>query len=188
MGSRESKRLLKKIILKTGINSNKDESKSTKYFGNVKLDFSHTGNAFFSTVINGSEVVVLWSNYNRFENKIHICWEFVDKYVEIVEIIKKAIVESLLKQKGTAHSYFKTIFEKCFDEEDRMDLFNGKDFDELNVITFIENYFYPHMNFKIEHGIISIDFEFYWTIGDPILITKMDMELNIKGFEINYGS
>jgi len=164
------------------------EPKTTKYFGIVVPTCYVSGNVNFEATINGHSVIISISNYNRMENKINICWEIIDKYIEFAEIAKKAIIESLFRQKGTACHYFKTIFQEYLNDEQRIVWFSEVNFDELNIIKFIEENNYPDLSFDIEDGILFISLEYMDTGFIPSLIVKMDKELNIIDFEIDYGS
>jgi hypothetical protein len=95
------------------------EKHATKYFGEVELAIDEDGSwADFDTIYNGQEITVSLSDYGIYKDKIKVCWEIIDKYVEINEIAKKAIIENFPQKNGMVNFYFKCHFdEDMLDEE-----------------------------------------------------------------------
>jgi hypothetical protein len=78
----------------------KMEKHTTKYFGEVELFINEDGSwADFDTIYNEQEITVSLSDYGIYEDKIKVCWEIIDKYVEIDEISKKAIIKKFSHEK-----------------------------------------------------------------------------------------
>ena len=158
---------------------------STKYFGEVELSIEEGGAwADFDTAYNDQEITVSFSDYNIYGDKIKICWEIIDKYVELNEIAMKAIIESFPKKNGTVNYYFKCHFEDMLEDEELLEIFDVKSFKKLDIERTVKKLGYPDLIFAIKDGEItfSADYMVSKEYSDEILLVKMDKELNVIGF------
>ena len=158
---------------------------STKHFGEVELSIEEGGVwADFDTVYNEQEITVSFSDYNIYGDKIKICWEIIDKYVELNEIAKKAIIENFPKKNGIVNYYFKCHFEDMLEDEELLEIFDVKIFEELDIEKTVEKMEYPDLIFYIKDGKINftVDYMVAKDYSDEILLVIMDEELNVLGF------
>ncbi|MDR2689978.1 MAG: DUF2004 domain-containing protein [Azoarcus sp.] len=162
------------------------EKHTTKYFGEIELAIDEDGGwAEFDIIFNGHEITVSLSDYGNYADKTKVCWEIIDKYVEIHEITEKAIIENFPKKDGTVNFYFGYHFNNdAMDEETLLEVFGVKNFEELDIKTAVEKMGYPDLLFGIDEGKInfSVDYMVSKEHSDEILCVKMDEELNIIGF------
>jgi hypothetical protein len=157
---------------------------TTKYFGEVEVDIDGSW-AEFDTTYDGQEITVSLSDYGIYGDKTKVCWEIIDKYVEINEIAKKAIIENFPEKNGTVNFYFKCHFdENILDEETLFEVFGVKKFKELDIKTTVEKMAYPDLLFGIDDGKISfsVDYMVAREYSDEILCVKIDEELHVTGF------
>jgi hypothetical protein len=164
----------------------KIEKHITKYFGEIELTIDKNGSwADFDTTYDGQEVTVSLSDYGIYGDKLKVCWEIIDKYVEINEMAKKAIIENFPKKNGAVNFCFKCHFdEDMMDEETLLEVFGVKKFKDLDIKTTVEKMDYPNLLFGIDKGKItfSVDYKVSKEHSDEILCVKIDEKLNITGF------
>jgi hypothetical protein len=157
----------------------------TKHFGEVELSIEEDGSwADFDTMYNGQEITVSFSDYSIYGDKIKICWGIIDKYVEINEIAKKAIIENFPRKNGIVNYYFKCHFEDMLEDEELLEIFDVKSFKKLDIEKTVEKMGYPDLIFAIKDGEItfSADYMVSKEYSDEILLVTMDKELNVIGF------
>ena len=158
---------------------------STKHFGEIELSIEEDGSwADFDTIYKGQEITVSFSEYSLFGDKITMCWEIIDKYVQINEISKKAIIENFPQKNGIVNYYFKCHFEDMLEDEELMEVFGVKSIKKLDIEKAVERMEYPDLIFYIKNGEInfSVDYMVTKEYSDEILLVIMDKELNVIGF------
>jgi len=156
----------------------------TKYFGNIVID--ETGE-FESIDLKYKDKEIRISLYkcNVYGNKLKNCLEIIDKYIEINEIAKKAILENYSKNK-IIEDYFRDHFEDySFEEEKIVEIFGVNTFSDFNAKKTIEELEYPNLLFSMEENNeikISVDYQVSKKYSDEILCVKIDEKLNIIEF------
>lgn len=153
----------------------------TKYFGEIELSIEEDRSwADFDATYNGQEITVSFSDYNLYGDKLELCREIVDKYVEINEMAKKAILENF-NDNETVKYYFECHFD-IFAEEEIIKIFGSKD--KLDIKKTVERLAYPDLLFGIDDAGInfSVDYKVSKEYSDEILCVKMDEKLNITDF------
>jgi hypothetical protein len=159
------------------------EKRTTKYFGEVELTIDEDGSwADFDTVYNGQAITVSLSDYGIYEDKVKICWEIIDKYVEINEVAKKGIAENFPGNE-TINFYFECHFD-ILEEEKILKIFGIKTFDKFDINKTVKNLEYPNLLFGIDEGEItfSVDYMVSKEYSDEILCVKMNEKLEITDF------
>jgi hypothetical protein len=162
------------------------EIHTTKYFGEVELFIDEDGSdADFNTTYKGQEIFVSFSKYDKYGDKMKLCWEIIDKYAEINEIAKKAIIENFPNKNGTVNYYFKYHFNKgMLGEKTLLNMFGVKEFKDLDIKTTVEKLDYPNLFFLIYRDEITFSATYmvskFYT--EEILCVKFDEELNVIGF------
>jgi hypothetical protein len=153
---------------------------ATKYFGEVVItvDNEH-GNA--DVKYNDQEINIFLSDYNNYGDKVKICLEIIDKYVEINDIAKKAILENFAENE-TVKYYFECHFDIL--EEELMEIFNTSNFKDMDINKVVEKLDYPNLLFSIDDDEmhVSVDYMVSKKYSDEILCVRMDEKLNITGF------
>jgi len=156
----------------------------TKYFGNIVID--ETGE-FESIDLKYKDKEIRISLYkcNVYGNKLKNCLEMIDKYIEINEIAKKAILENYSKNK-IIEDYFRDHFEDySFEEEKIVEIFGVNTFNNFNAKKTIEELEYPNLLFSMEENNeikISVDYQVSKKYSDEILCVKINEKLNIIEF------
>ena len=156
---------------------------TTKHFGIIVLDETSD---FESIVVKykDKEIRISLYEYNKYGDKTKVCLDIMDKYIEINEIAKKAIIENFPKNE-TIKYYFDCHFDIFEDDKIVEKIFGVKTFDEFNIKKTVENLDYPNLLFGIgENGEInfSVDYKVSKEYSDEILCVKMDEKLNIIDF------
>jgi hypothetical protein len=157
---------------------------TTKYFGEVELLLDEAPVwADFDTTYDGQDITVSFSDYGLYGDKIKLCWEIIDKYIEINEIAKKEIIECFNKNENIQY-YFKCHFEDMLEEDELIEVFGVNNFDEINIKDVVEKMEYPNLLFGIKDGLIniSVDYMVAKEYSDEILCVRMDEELNVTDF------
>jgi hypothetical protein len=152
---------------------------ATKYFG--KIDIGGQGNTI---LYDDQEIRISLSDCSLYGDKVKVCLEIMDKYVEINEIAKNAILENFPKNKIIL-GYFKDHFEDYgFTEEQIMEIFGVNNFEEMDIKNIVEQLEYPNLLFSMENDEIevSVDYMVSKKYSDEILCVKMDKQLNITDF------
>jgi hypothetical protein len=155
---------------------------TTKYFGEITFD--ETDITFVSTDVKyeGREINISLSDFNIYGDKLKICLEIIDKYIEINGIAKKAIIDNFSKN-GMVNYYFECHFESL-EEEKLIEIFGVKDFKKMDLKTVIEKMDYPNLLFGINNGelIASVDYMVSKEYSDEILCVKINEKLNVIDF------
>jgi hypothetical protein len=155
----------------------------TKHFGEIELSIEQDGSfADFDTMHNGQEITVSLSDYKLYGDKLKLCWEIIDKYIEINEIAKNAIIEYFDKNENIKY-YFECHFD-ILDEEELIEVFGVKSFKKLDIKKVVEKMEYPNLLFGIKNGVIdfSVDYMVSKEYSDEILCVRMDEKLNVTDF------
>ena len=172
-------------------------SKKTKYFGDLEfyVEYDHVGDDWVSihTSLNDQRVFIHIPNYNNLGKNHNLCWEIIDKYLEINEIAKKIIVNKFAEKNGKANYYFKEFFEeriKLSDREKIINVFGINDLEMFDIDEFIKKINYPDLCFYVEKSIMTISIEYTilenYPQEDVIICVLMNEKLEVTGFEIEY--
>jgi hypothetical protein len=183
------------------------ETRTTKYFGVVELKYGNNGyganHIFIYTDFKDQKISIYIEECDLYGDKLALVWEWVDKYIEIHEIAKKAIIENFPKKKSVVHKFFKEHFKDDFYfakneyyreyyKKHLVEKYGITDFEKIDITTFVEKMDYPSLYFDIEDGIITIVLDYYiYENGhdlDVKLNVLLDEKLNVKDFEIDWGS
>jgi len=153
----------------------------TKYFGKIIIE-NYGGHGASNLKCDNHEIRIFLADFDTYGTKVKTCLEILDKYLEINEIAKKAILENF-----TENEIIKYYFECHFDvlEKDKlMEIFGIVNFQEMDMKSVVEKLEYPNLLFSIENNKInvSIDYMVSEKYSDEILCVKMDEKLNITGF------
>jgi hypothetical protein len=156
---------------------------TTKYFGKVSIDDT---SEFESVEANykGTEIRLSFHKCNIYGNKIKLCFEMLDKYIEINEVAKKAIVENFPKDDEVKY-YFECHFD-MWEEKTIIEIFGVKEFIKIDIKNIVENLKYPNFLFGIDNNKIklSVDYMISKEYSDEILCVKMDEDLNVINFSV----
>jgi hypothetical protein len=154
---------------------------STKYFGEIVVteDNGH-GNA--DVLYDNQEINIFLNDYNLYGDKVAVCLGILDKYVEINEIAKNAIVENFIENE-TVNYYFECHFD-ILEEEHLLEIFGVNSFEEMDIKSIVEKLEYPNLLFSIANNEIevSVDYMVSKEYSDEILCVRMNETLNITGF------
>jgi len=154
---------------------------NTKYFGKIIIN-EQSGHGDTDVKYNNQEIGIFFSDYSIYGDKIKIVLKIIDKYLEINEIAKNAILENFNRNELLKY-YFECHFD-VLEEEKLMEIFHGNDFEKLDIKNTVEKLNYPDLLFSIENNkiIVSIDYMVSKKYSDEILCVKMDENLNIIDF------
>lgn len=160
-------------------------AKTTKYFG--KVSFNQWGG--FDGKLNGQKVRISIAGCNGdFEDKLLFFWMVVDKYVEIYENTKLAIIEKYDSEEGSRIRYF---FHELFGYKPKRELrevFGVTDFEDFDIKTFVGKMKYPDMTLHYGYygngldiyvSYIPSDLENWY---DKTLLVVLDKNLNVESF------
>jgi hypothetical protein len=181
--------------------------KKTKYFGEVELKYGNNsyGNnhIFIYTDFKDQKISIYIENHDKFGDKRALVWELVDKYIEIHESAKKAIIENFPQKKSVVHTFFKKHFDDDFYfaqseiyhkyyKKLLIEKYGVTDFKKIDITSFIEKMYYPDLSFDFEDEIITIALDYYiYESGNDLdvkLNVLLDEKLNVKDFEIDWGT
>ncbi|MDR0355550.1 MAG: DUF2004 domain-containing protein [Deltaproteobacteria bacterium] len=154
---------------------------TTKCFGDITIvEKDSHGNV--NIIYDNHEINIFLCNYNLYGEKVKLCLEIMDKYVEINEIGKKAILKNFNENEIIKY-YFECYFD-IFDEEQLLEIFETNQFEELDIENVVEKLEYPNLLFDIKDNeiTISVDYMVSKEYSDEILCVRMDEKLNITGF------
>ena len=172
-----------------------EKIKTTKYFGDVELNYEVSDSISYvhiHTSYKDKKVNIHIEDFDLYEDKLELIWECIDKYMEINEIAKKAIVNNYLKKNKVVKEFIEDHFKYKRYGEALVKHYGVKNINELDIKTFVEKMDYPDVSFTIEDGIITIIVEYYifeWALETTMyLLVLMDEKLNIKKLERDYGS
>jgi hypothetical protein len=151
----------------------------TKYFGELIIDENGT-NADFDLTYKSNEINIYFSDLNLYKDKIRICIDMLDKYLEIDKIAKESIIEHFPEKKGLINYYFKCHFE-MLDEDELEEIFGTKSFKKLDINKAVSNLYNPNIVFSANNGVINMTFDYVVSeeYSDEILVVIIDEELNI---------
>jgi hypothetical protein len=123
------------------------------------------------------------SDFSIYGDKLAVCLEMIDQYIEMNEMAKKAIVENF-SENETVNYYFAYHFESSLEEEELIEIFGGKDFEKMDIKTVVEKMGCPDLLFGINDGelTVSVDYMVSKEYSDEILCVKMDDQLNVTDF------
>ena len=154
---------------------------TTKYFGKIIItDDGEHGDT--DVTYNNQEINIFLNDYSIYGDKVKICLDIMDKYVEINEIAKKAILENFAENE-TIKYYFECHFD-MLEEEELMEVFGVKNFKEMDTKNVVEKLEYPNLLFSIANNEInvSVDYKVSKEYSDEILCIRMDEKLNVTDF------
>jgi hypothetical protein len=153
----------------------------TKYFGEIFIDET-SDFEYIDVQYKNKEMNISLSDCNIYGDKLKTCLEIIDKYTEINEIAKKAILENFPGNE-TIKYYFECHFD-ILEEEIIQEVFGVKTFDKLDIKRIVEKLDYPSLLFGIENDEInfSVDYKISEEYSDEILCVKMDEKLHITDF------
>ncbi len=154
---------------------------TTKYFGEITIDET-SDFEYIDVGYKNQEINISLSDCNMYGDKLKKCLEIIDRYVEINEIAKKAIIENF-PENQTVKYYFECHFD-LLDEETIKEILGAEDFKKFDINKTVKNLGYPDLLFGIEDGELnfSVDYMISKEYSDEILCVKMDEGLNITGF------
>jgi hypothetical protein len=155
---------------------------STKYFGEVVIAVDNDGHGDTDVKYNNQEINIFLNDYNIYGDKVNVCLEIMDKYVEINDMAKKAIQDNFVENE-TLKYYFECHFD-ILEEAQLMEIFNTNKFKDIDINNVVEKLEYPNLLFSIEDNEIqvSVDYMISKEYSDEILCVRMDEKLNITGF------
>jgi hypothetical protein len=159
----------------------------TKYFGEIIVneDIEEDGCAFADVKYNNQEIRIYFDNFNIYEDKNKICFNIINKYVEINEIAKKAIIENYSVNK-TIRYYFEYHFNNL-EENELMEIFSVNNFYEMDIKNIVKKLKYPNLFFKIEENEIYV-FVYYIVAKEytgELLCVKMNKNLCLSTWHRN---
>lgn len=154
----------------------------SKYFGNLIINVEAGGHAHSNVIYNEQEIQFFFYQYSKYKDKLNICLNIIDKYLELNDVSRKAIVDNF-----SIDSSIKGYFECQFDIlecEELNEIFGVDELDKLNIKDAVAKLNYPNLLFSIEANEIgiSVDYMVSKEYTDEILCVKMDEELNVQGF------
>ena len=155
---------------------------STKYFGTLVID-EKSDFEYLNVKYEDKEINISLSDCNIYGDKLNVCLNIIDKYIEIDEIAKKAILENF-PENETVKYYFEYHFD-ILEEEKIFEIFGVKTFEEFDIVNAVEKLDYPNLLFVIEKNkaiTFSVDYKISKEYSDEILCVKMDEKLNITDF------
>jgi hypothetical protein len=167
--------------------------RTTKYFGEVApIVDRYRGIAELNVAYKGQEVrLSLWVCGENLEANLPFFWEVVDKYAELYEASKKAIVEyydndedGTINENGAIKNFFCELF-TYKDEEALIEVFGVKELEQFDIKTFVDKMpcpdltIYPEYNMDVYLFYKASPSEYF---EDEVLSVKMDKDLNITGF------
>jgi hypothetical protein len=163
----------------------KVEKYKTKLFDEIEIDIDEaSGNAEILAAYNDSLILFTLHGcdvYADTEN-LKLCIEIMDKYIEIIEISKKAIIENYTEDENIKN-YFEYFFNDLTDKE-LVQIFKVKDIAELGIKEITKNMEFPNILFYIENDelVISVNYIISVRYSDDLLCVKMNKELKVNKF------
>ncbi len=156
---------------------------TSKVFGEIEIDDT-SDFEFLELEIENDKVNISISDCSLFGERLEICIGFIDKYVEINEKAKRAIVENFPENELIKY-YFEEHFD-CLEDEMLLEVFGTEKFDELDIKKFVERFKQkPILLFgldKEDKVYLALDYMVSKEYSDEILVVIMDEELNVTGF------
>jgi len=154
---------------------------STKYFGEIVIT-EEDGHGSADVLYDNQKISIFLCDYNLYGDKVKVCLGIMDKYVEINEIAKKAILENFIENE-TVKYYFECHFD-ILETEYLLEIFDVNSFEEMNIKSVVEKLEYPNLLFSIGNNEIkvSVDYMVSKEYSDEILCVRIDEKLNITDF------
>jgi hypothetical protein len=154
---------------------------TTKYFGEIIIN-ENDGHGDTDVKYNNQEINIFLSDYNNYGDKVKVCLKIMDKYVEMNEIAKKAILENFMENE-TIKYYFECHFD-ILEKEQLMEIFGVDNFEKMDIRNVVEKLKYPNLLFSIQDNEISVSVDYMVSkeYSDEILCVRMDEKLNIINF------
>jgi hypothetical protein len=148
----------------------------TKYFGTIAIN-ENSGFESINVEYANNKINISLADCNFYGDKLKVCLDIIDNYIELNEIAKMTILDNL---------DVKSFFNRHFDllEEEITEIFGVKDFNDIEVKEVIEKLNYPDLFFDIQNNEIqvSVDYHFSSKYSDEILCVKMDEQFSIVDF------
>ena len=153
----------------------------TKYFGEIFIDET-SDFEYIDVPYKDKEINISLADCDIYGDKLKTCIKILDKYTEINEIAKKAIIENFSGNE-TIRYYFACHFD-ILEEELIQEIFGVKTFDKIDIKSIVEKLGEPSLLFGIDNNEInfSVDYKIAEEYSDEILCVKMDEKLNITDF------
>jgi hypothetical protein len=150
----------------------------TKYFGEITVDDED----FSDVVYENTDINIFFSDMKLYDDKVKICIDMLDKYLEINNIAKKSIIENFSKNE-LIYYYFECHFD-ALEKEELCKIFGTDDFKKLDIEKIVNGLNYPDLIFIIEDGEIqlSVDYMVSKEYSDEILCVKIDEKLNVVDY------
>ena len=176
--------------------------RTTKYFGVVELGCNSVNPFYFHTFYKECRIDISIEPYAVNVYNPDLVWEIIDKYAEIHEIAKKAIIEKFCEKDNDVYYFFKHHFDyipyKEYLDEYLFEKFGVKDFEKIDIKTFVEKMYYPSLDiaFKVSEDNkvddkITVSLEYFvfnsGSDNDIFLYVFLNEELNVIGFEVKWG-
>ena len=140
----------------------------SKYFDDIVFS-SYDGYWIVDAKYNDQDIYIMLPEHiiPNDENNLKICFSLIDKYAEIVQMVKDAIKN---------HS------------QNNIGIIGLNGYNDLQNIQTMVNSIYPDLFFEEEDNKISIDIWYPVSKKYPsnLFMVKMDQELNIERFEYDY--
>jgi hypothetical protein len=155
---------------------------TTKYFEEIIIDVDDEGHGDVDVSYNNQEINIFLDYYKNYGDKVKVCLEIMDKYIEINEIAKKAILENF-SENETVNYYFECHFD-ILEEEQLLEIFGVNNFQEMEIKNILEKFKYPNLLFSIENNkiTVSVDYMISNEYSDEILCVRLDEKLNVINF------
>jgi len=153
----------------------------SKYFGKINIDVDgEVGGADVKYA--DEEINIFLYQVPLYEEKVNLCLKMLDKYIEMDEIAKKAIVDNFFENEIVKY-YFECHFDGL-EKEKLLEIFGKKTFEEIDSKKVVEKLNYPNLMFSLENNeiIVSVDYMVSEKYSDEILCVKMDENLNVIYF------
>jgi hypothetical protein len=161
----------------------------TKYFGKIIFYENNDDDDFAVTNVkynNQEDIVIFLSGYSKYGDKMKVCLEIINKYVEINKIAKKAIIDNFTENK-TINYYFEYHF-NILEEEQLVEIFGVNNFEKFDITNIVSKLEYPYLFFSIKNNKITVSVE-YMILKEyfdeellRVLCVKIDEKLNVTDF------
>jgi Rps23 Pro-64 3,4-dihydroxylase Tpa1-like proline 4-hydroxylase len=153
----------------------------TKYFGELAVD-EESDFEYFDLSYNDNPMYISMSGFNGEKDKIEKCMEIIDRYAEIDETARKAIMENFPGNEIIRY-YFKFHFDHL-DKEKLEELFGVSDINNLSVENAAKELEYPDLVFsqEFEEIQLTVDYRVSKEFSDEVLCVLMNEDLFILDF------
>ena len=154
---------------------------TSKYFGKITID-ERDSHGDVDLDYKGHQINAFFTDFNLYGDKVKVCLEILDKYLEINEIAKKAILKNFSENEIIRY-YFECHFD-ILEEEQLIEIFSVANFQQMDIESVVEKLEYPNLLFTIKDNKISVSIDYMISkkYSDEILCVKLDEESNITGF------